>query len=205
MIKKATFGMGWFWGPDAQYGLIDGVIRTRVGYSGGNSQNPTYTNMMDHTEVVQIDYDEDIITYDELLAIFWKNNIYKMKSLKVQYKSLILYHDKEQRTKALKSKDEKEKNENTHIYTDIEYIDKFYLAENYHQKYYLQSLRTVSNDIKKSYKNFNDFVDSKIAARLNGYIKGYGDINMLRHDLKTDLLSDKSKKRLISIVDGYGD
>lgn len=182
---------------------MDGVIRTRVGYSGGTSKNPTYTNMMDHTEVVQIDYDEEIITYDELLDIFWGNNISKIKSLKLQYRSLILYHDNEQKIKALKSKEEKEKNEI--IYTDIECMDEFYSAENYHQKYYLQSLRTVSDEIKRSCENFSEFVDSEIAARLNGYIKGYGSMNMLKEDLKTDLLSDKSKKRLVSIVDGYGD
>ncbi|CAH2214299.1 peptide-methionine (S)-S-oxide reductase [Tepidibacter aestuarii] len=160
--------------------------------------------MMDHTEVTQIDYDDEIITYDELLDIFWKNNICKVKSLKVQYRSLILYHDEEQRIKALKSKDEKEKNENSYVYTDIEAMNKFYIAENYHQKYYLQSVRAIADEIKKSFESFNAFVDSKFAARLNGYIKGYGDIDMLRNDLKTDLLSDKSKKRLISIVDGYG-
>ncbi len=185
-------------------GLIDGVIRTKVGYSGGKGQNPNYNDMMDHTEVVQIDYNEEIITYDELLDIFWKNNTCKMKFKKVQYKSLILYHDEEQKIKALKSKLEKEKNENCYIYTDIEHMNKFYIAENYHQKYYLQSVRDVSDDIKSSCENFSEFVDSKIAARLNGYIKGYGNSNMLRADLETDLLSDKSKKRLISIVDGYG-
>lgn len=160
--------------------------------------------MMDHTEVVQIDYDEEIITYDELLDIFWKNNIFKIKHLKVQYRSLILYHDDEQKIKALKSKEEKEKNENVNIYTDIESIGEFYIAENYHQKYYIQSIREISDEIKKSCGNFSEFIDSRIVARLNGYIKGYGNMNMLRVDLKTDLLSDKSKKRLVSIVDGYG-
>lgn len=183
---------------------MDGVIRTRVGYSGGKSKDPTYTNMMDHTEVVQIDYDEEIITYDELLDIFWKNDICKVKYSKVQYRSLILYNDEKEKMEALKSKDEKEKNENMSIYTDIESIGEFYSAENYHQKYYLQSLRTVSDEIKRSCENFSEFIDSRIAGRLNGYIKGYGSMNMLKEDLKTDLLSDKSKKRLVSIVDGYG-
>lgn len=181
---------------------MHGVIRTRVGYSGGKSKNPTYTNMMDHTEVVQIDYDEEIITYNELLEIFWKNNICTIKQLKVQYRSLILYNDDEQKIKASKSKEEKEKNEI--IYTDIESIGEFYSAENYHQKYYIQSIREISDEIKESCENFSEFVDSRIVARLNGYVKGYGSMNMLREDLKTDLLSDKSKKRLVSIVDGYG-
>ena len=73
-IETATFALGWFWGPDSRFGSIDGVIRTRVGYAGGISNNPTYHNLGSHSETIQIDYDPTQISYNELLDVFWDSH-----------------------------------------------------------------------------------------------------------------------------------
>jgi hypothetical protein len=91
-VQTATLGMGWFWGPDARFGHLSGVIRTRVGFSGGTTPSPTYRNIGNHTETLEIDFDPTIISYEEILDIFWKNhnplrvNDYKGR----QYMSLLL-------------------------------------------------------------------------------------------------------------------
>ena len=70
-LKTATFAAGCFWAPDARFGVISGVVRTRVGYSGGAEENPTYYEMKDHTETLQLDYDPGRVSYVELLDVFF--------------------------------------------------------------------------------------------------------------------------------------
>ena len=74
ILKQHLSAWADFWGIESQFGMIKGVIRTRVGYAGGQSVSPTYSNIGDHTETVQVDYDPDVITYDQLLDIFWKSH-----------------------------------------------------------------------------------------------------------------------------------
>src|SRR4051812_14157562 len=71
MTTTATFAMGCFWSPDARFGSTPGVVRTRVGYTGGELPDPTYAKLGDHTETIQLDYDPARISYEELLQIFW--------------------------------------------------------------------------------------------------------------------------------------
>lgn len=73
-FKKATFGMGCFWGAESLYGATKGVIRTRVGFTGGKKENPAYKNLGDHTEAVDVDYDPNIVSYEQLLELFWSNH-----------------------------------------------------------------------------------------------------------------------------------
>lgn len=70
--KKATFALGCFWAPDAYFGATKGVIRTRVGFTGGSKGAPTYRNLGDHTEAIELDYDPNEISYKQLLDIFWE-------------------------------------------------------------------------------------------------------------------------------------
>ena len=72
--ETATYAMGCFWGPDSLFGSLDGVIRTRVGYAGGTTESPTYHNIGDHTETIQIDYNPAKISYEQLLEIYWDNH-----------------------------------------------------------------------------------------------------------------------------------
>jgi peptide-methionine (S)-S-oxide reductase len=145
-MEKATFGAGCFWGVEAAFQDLKGVLSTTVGYMGGDFENPTYedvcTDKTGHAEVVQIIFDPLKILFEKLLEIFW--DIHDPTQLNrqgpdkgTQYRSVIFYHSQEQKRKAEKSKVEQQKSKkykNT-IVTEIAPAKKFYPAEEYHQKY----------------------------------------------------------------------
>ena len=189
--KKATFGMSWFWFPEAQFGSTKGIIRTRVGYAGGSKVNPSYYSLGDHTETVDLDYDPNVTDYAELLNIFWNNHDPCTKQ-KRQYMSAIFYHDEEQKRLAEKTMEEMASKQSKSIATQILPATEFYVAEewvvphaeknmkksellalcSYHQKYMLQHHPWLLESL-----NINpgeQLISSHVAARLNGYIGGYG-------------------------------
>jgi peptide-methionine (S)-S-oxide reductase len=144
VTKKATFGAGCFWGVEAAFRQLDGVAKTRVGYAGGDLENPTYEDVCSHTtghaEVVEVTYDPDQIAYDELLAVFWgKHNPTQLNrqgwDIGDQYRSVIFVHDEEQRTAAEQSKQNEQAAYRKPIVTQIEPASTFYEAEDYHQQY----------------------------------------------------------------------
>ena len=143
---KATFGAGCFWGVEAAYRQIPGVLSTAVGYLGGTLDNPSYhdvcTGRTGHAEVVQVDYDPSRITYDDLLTVFWENHDpttlnRQGPDIGTQYRSAIFYHDDEQKEAAIKSKEERERSGRYRrpIVTEITPATEFYMAEDYHQQY----------------------------------------------------------------------
>lgn len=89
------------------------------------------------------------------------------------------------------------------IHTSLRPFDKFYIAENYHQKYYLQLTREIMQEYNTFYSSFSKFVDSTAAAKVNGYIKGYGNPERLKEEIGKLGLSEKAQKRLMSIVESY--
>ena len=146
-MKYATFAAGCFWGVEAAFRMVKGVIETQVGYTGGHLTNPNYkdvcTGTTSHAEAVLVEYDPDQVTYEELLELFWKIHDPTQLNMQwpdigTQYRSVIFYHDEIQRQNALKSKKILEKNGKYHrpIVTLIEPAQKFYPAEEYHQKYF---------------------------------------------------------------------
>ena len=165
-LKKAAFGMGCFWGPDALFGAQKGVVRTRVGYAGGEKENPTYQELGNHTETVLIEYDPSEISYEKLLDIFWKNHDFDRKR-KSQYASKIFCLDEEQREKAEESKMKK-----AGAITEIKDLETFYIAEDYHQKYRLRHSKLM-NEFEGM--NADKFRDSPEAAKKNGVAAGYLD------------------------------
>ena len=146
MIEKATFAAGCFWGVEAAFQKIKGVQKTTVGYMGGDSENPTYedvcTDKTGHAEVVQIEYETDKISYEDLLNAFWSIHDPTQKNRQgpdrgTQYRSAIFYHNQEQKkaaeqSKAMLKKSGKYKNT---IATEINPARKFFRAEEYHQNY----------------------------------------------------------------------
>jgi len=143
---KATFGAGCFWGVEAAYRLIPGVISTSVGYLGGTMKNPTYRDVCagrtGHAEVVQVTYDPSRVTYDDLLTVFWENHDpttlnRQGPDVGPQYRSAIFYHDEAQNETAIASKDEREKAGHFRrpIVTEISPATDYYEAEDYHQQY----------------------------------------------------------------------
>ena len=144
MTKKATFGAGCFWGVEAAFRQIEGVTATRVGYAGGTLDNPTYEDVCSHTtghaEVVEVTYDPDQVSYDELLDVFWhKHDPTQLNrqgwDIGDNYRSVVFFHEDEQREAALRSKAEEQANWRAPIVTQIEPAQTFYEAEDYHQQY----------------------------------------------------------------------
>ncbi|GAC1378495.1 MAG: peptide-methionine (S)-S-oxide reductase MsrA [Ktedonobacteraceae bacterium] len=145
-IQKATFGAGCFWGVEAEFRQIPGVVATAVGYEGGTLNNPSYhdvcTNRTGHAEVVEVDYDPSRVSYDELLNVFWENHnptTLNRQGLDIgtQYRSVIFFHTSEQQAAALASKDKLERSgkHKRPIVTQIVPAAQFFRAEEYHQQY----------------------------------------------------------------------
>lgn len=144
--KIATFGAGCFWGVEAAFRQIPGVLSTRVGYLGGTMQNPTYrdvcTGRTGHAEVVEVTYDPSRVTYDDLLTVFWENHDpttlnRQGPDVGEQYRSAIFYHDEAQKRAASASKAERDGSGRyrSKIVTEITPASAFYEAEDYHQQY----------------------------------------------------------------------
>lgn len=145
-FEKATFGAGCFWGVEDSFRKQEGVVATQVGYSGGNFDNPSYQDVClgvtGHAEVVEVTYDPEIVSYTDLLNIFW--TIHDPTTLNrqgpdigTQYRSVIFYHDPEQKKLALECKKKliKSGRYSRMIVTDIKPLNTFWMAEEYHQQY----------------------------------------------------------------------
>jgi peptide-methionine (S)-S-oxide reductase len=142
--KKTTFGAGCFWGVEAAFRQLEGVTRTRVGYTGGTLDNPTYEDVCSHTtghaEVVEVTYDPERVSYDELLEVFWRKHDPTQLNrqgwdIGDQYRSVVFFYDREQQEAALQSKAREQSHLSAPIVTQIEPAETFYEAEDYHQQY----------------------------------------------------------------------
>ena len=174
-FKTATFGSGCFWCTEAIFELVEGVVDVQSGYSAGDTENPTYKEVTsgttNHAEVVSITYNPSKVTYLELLEIFWRTHDpttlnRQGADVGTQYRSIILYHDDEQRDLATKTLEELDKSGSwkSPIVTKIEKFNKFYLAEDYHQDYYALNPNNsycsyvISPKIDKFKKVFSDIL-----------------------------------------------
>jgi peptide-methionine (S)-S-oxide reductase len=146
-LETATFGSGCFWCTEAVFLNVEGVYNVRSGYSGGKVKNPSYrevcSGLTGHAEVIQLDYDPKVISYDELLEIFWKTHdpttLNKQGADEgTQYRSAVFYHNDEQKKAAefYKKKLDESKIFSAPIVTEITPFTAFYKAEDYHQNYY---------------------------------------------------------------------
>jgi peptide-methionine (S)-S-oxide reductase len=142
--KKATFGAGCFWGVEAAFRQLEGVTRTRVGYSGGRLENPTYKDVCSHrtghAEVVEVSYDPERVSYDQLLDVFWGKHDPTQRNrqgwdIGDQYRSVVFFHDRKQQEAALRSKAQEQADRSAPIVTQIEPAETFFEAEDYHQQY----------------------------------------------------------------------
>ena len=146
--KKAAFGAGCFWGVEETFRNLKGVVSTAVGYMGGHTDNPTYHDVCSgqtgHAETVEVTYDPSVVSYDELLNVFW--NVHNPTTLNrqgpdigEQYRSIIFYYDEEQGKAARASKEKLGKSGvyGRDVVTEIVPASdfKFYMAEDYHQQY----------------------------------------------------------------------
>jgi peptide-methionine (S)-S-oxide reductase len=145
-MATATFGAGCFWGVEAAFRQVPGVLSTAVGYAGGSLAKPTYEQVCSgrtgHAEVVQVEYDPEKVSYEQLLAVFWSNHDPTQLNrqgpdIGTQYRSVIFAHDAEQAELARASKAELDTSGRFRrpIVTEIEPYMDFYRAEEYHQQY----------------------------------------------------------------------
>jgi peptide-methionine (S)-S-oxide reductase len=145
-MEKATFGAGCFWGVEAEFRNVHGVKATAVGYEGGHTKNPSYqdvcTDRTGHAEVVQVEFDPTEVSYQKLLDVFWENHDPTQVNRQgpdygTQYRSVIFYHDDEQKRLAEESKKAQSVSGRYRrpIATEIVPATDFWLAEEYHQQY----------------------------------------------------------------------
>ena len=164
----ATFAGGCFWCMEAAFEAVDGVAESISGYSGGIEVNPTYEDVSQgltgHLEAVQVYYDSDIITYEELLDIFWRNidptdDGGQFVDRGTQYKTAVFYHDENQRTLAETSKQELEASGrfDEPVVTQILEFTTFYEAEEYHQDYYKK--RVLNYELYSRASGREEFID----------------------------------------------
>jgi len=172
------------------------VIRTRVGYAGGAKENPTYHNLGDHTETLQIDYDPSKISYEKLLELFWEEHDPTSRSWSRQYKAVVFHHNEEQKRLAVESRDRLAAKLGKAIHTEVLPHSRFYAAEDYHQKYYLRGHRQIMRQFLQFYPKPADFMNSTAAARVNGYLGGYGTSASLKTDIDRLGLSEAAREEL---------
>ncbi|WP_427157169.1 peptide-methionine (S)-S-oxide reductase MsrA [Aliinostoc sp. HNIBRCY26] len=146
-MEKATFGAGCFWGVEAAFRKVKGVVSTSVGYMGGHFPNPSYLDVLSritgHAEVVQVEYDPQVVSYEELLAVFW--DIHDPTTLNrqgpdkgEQYRSVIFFHNAQQAATAQESKTKLQMSGkfDRDIVTEIKSAGQYYLASEEHQQYF---------------------------------------------------------------------
>ncbi|KMT18575.1 hypothetical protein BVRB_2g027080 [Beta vulgaris subsp. vulgaris] len=177
--NSAIFAGGSFWVLESAYGNNNGVTKTSTGYFGGSLRNPSYKEVCEggtsHTEAVKLSYDNRIISFSSLCDYFWNthdptNKDYLNFGLSTHENSVIYYSTEEERKEAQKSKIRKQMRLNKRIVTKILPMEnfEFFLAENKHQKYYLQKYYRLCGSL--GLRSTEQFVESNIACKLNGIL-----------------------------------
>lgn len=174
-MEKATFGNGCFWCTEAIFQNLKGVEKVASGYTGGKVKNPTYkevcSGLTGHAEVIQITFDSNVISYEELLEVFWSTHDpttlnRQGNDVGTQYRSAIFYHNDQQKELAEKYKAQLELSNtwSDPVVTEISLIGEFYPAEDYHQNYFkLNGSQpycsfVVRPKVEKFLKKFGDMV-----------------------------------------------
>jgi len=137
-------------------------------------ESPTYERLGDHSEAVEVEYDPATISYDELLRVFWSSHDPLSPPWARQYRNAVFYHGEEQRRLAVASRTEVAADLGGEVMTAIEPAGRFYPAEGYHQKYALRGNQPLWAALLAAYPSEQALLDSTVAARLNGYLGGYG-------------------------------
>lgn len=176
------------------------MIRTRVGYTGGTTRSPSYYDLGDHCEAIQIDYDPIRVSFDQLLEIFWQSHNPGQRPWSPQYRAVFFFHNDEQKRLTYASKERLAARLSGTIQTAIEPVSQFYRAEAYHQKFHLRRHIGLMEAFKELYPGDDDaIVDATAAARLNGYLGGYGSPSTLLVELDSLDLPEVGRQKLLEI------
>jgi len=172
-------------------------VRTRVGYAGGTTADPTYSRIGDHTETFQVDFDPAVLTFDELLDLFWAEHSPTDRQWSTQYAHIVFWGEDAQRDSIAASVRRLSDELGQTVTTQARALDHFYVAEDYHQKYYLRSDRTLMRDFAAMYPGAADFRESTAAARVNGYLDGAGYAAALLAEVDSYGLSAEGRDALL--------
>ena len=156
--------------------------------------------MGDHTETVQVDYDPNRISYEQLLDIFWASHQPTSRNWSRQYMNVFFYHDSRQHEVAMASKIRIEQQMGRKVKTEVLPLKSFTMAEDYHQKYILKGHRVLQGEVARNYPNHTDFVASTAAARLNGYVDGHGSREQMQREIDLLGLSENGRQALEGLV-----
>ncbi len=144
-MARATFGAGCFWGIEEAFLKVEGVVDATSGYTGGHTKDPSYGDVCSgatgHAEVVEVEYDPEKVSYEELLEVFWKSHDPTQLNRQgwdvgTQYRSAIFFHTPEQEAAANASREKAQERSKKPIVTEITPASEFYRAEEYHQRYF---------------------------------------------------------------------
>ncbi|OKL37700.1 peptide-methionine (S)-S-oxide reductase MsrA [Domibacillus mangrovi] len=201
-IETATFGMGCFWGPDARFGHLPGIIRTRVGFAGGTKESPTYRSMGDHTETIEVDFNPEMLSFEEILHVFWNNHTStnRVNYKERQYMSILFYHDEQQKEAILNVKKELEDERKETIETEVVPYSGFALAEAHHQKYYLKRFSIAIDLLNTHYPSVDAFTHSTLIARLNGFVREFGTLNDIKNEVSEWNIREDSREIVLNIL-----
>lgn len=178
------------------------MVRTRVGYAGGATRNPTYQSLGDHSESIEVVYDPSRISYEKLLEIFWASHNPASRPWSRQYMAAIFYHDEGQKLLAERTRDQEARRIGRTVHTGILPASVFTPAEEYHQKFQLRRHPELMKELRAAYPDPKDLVSSTAAARLNGYLGGYGTYAGLTAEIDGFGLAPEGRKTLLAIVRG---
>lgn len=165
------------------------MLRTLVGYTGGEMQRPTYRQLGNHAEALRLEYDPAVVSYARLLEIFWESHDPTTPVWSTQYANILFYHDESQKQAAEASLKEAERRLGRRIHTALRPAVAFWPAEDYHQKYYLRRFRGVVAALERYYPEPARLFDSTAAARCNAFAAGHGtrdELKALLPDLGLD-------------------
>jgi hypothetical protein len=158
--------------------------------------------MGDHTESFQVDFDPARLSYEGLLNIFWRGGRHSRQSWGKQYMTAVFTHTPEQKQMAQITKAQQE-HARGQIHTPILPLETFYLAEDYHQKYSLRSTSTLEREYRSIYPDLQNFVNSTAVTRVNGFLGGYGDWDVLQAEIDHYGLSEKGRLQLRELANRY--
>lgn len=200
--QTVTIGMGCFWSPDALFGQLAGITRTRVGFAGGTTDNPTSRQPGDHTETVEMDFDSGIVSLETILKVFWSRhnpvniNDYKGR----QYRSLVLFRDPIQYNVIREVMNNIKEQGNGIPDTEVAPYTGFYPAEDRNQKYYLKRYQDALDKLRTLFPTDEELTNATLAARLNGLAKGYTNIEKIINEIRTWQISNEEQEEIIHLI-----
>ncbi|KAK0394688.1 hypothetical protein QR680_000875 [Steinernema hermaphroditum] len=200
-LQKAYVGMQCFWGAESSFAKLAGVLKTRVGYAGGSSAAPTYKSIGDHTEITEVIFDDSIVSYAAILDWFFSHHDPTVHRKK-QYRSGILYVNDEQKKLAEEALEKARKNFTSELETYIQPFAEFYVAEDYHQKYWLRCQKDIHEQLQLSDQ---ELIDSPLAAKVNAFLAGYSNFDVLKSLQKEYNLNEALAAHIEDIAKRGGD